>query len=160
MMKTLAERIAFLVSQREILAPWVGEFDEFSLKKWLSSELGDWRRLEQWVDGARVIPRQPVLHILSGNTEHAAFQSLVRALLIGCQSWVKVPSEGLPEFEQWAAQLAGVEVSRELPDAWRNPDLAVIYGGAESLDFFRNWLGQGTLRIEHGPRLKIGRAHV
>ena len=52
-MKSLAERIEFLVSQRGILEKWVGDFDEITLKKWLSAELGDWRRLEEWVGGSR-----------------------------------------------------------------------------------------------------------
>ena len=52
-MKTLAERISFLVSQRPMLEPWVGSYDEAALKKWLDRELGDHRRLEQWVDGFR-----------------------------------------------------------------------------------------------------------
>jgi hypothetical protein len=152
-MKTLTERIAFLVSQREILEPWVGAYDEALLKKWLDQELGDHRRLEQWVDGSRVAPRGPVLHVVSGNTEHTAFQSVFRALLVGCPSWVKVPSAGLLEFEQWASDVSLFEVKRELPETWRNPEVAVIYGGEETIDFFRAWLTPQTRIIEHGPKL-------
>lgn len=152
-MKTLAERIAFLVSQREVLEKWVGGFDEDSLKSWLDLEIGDWRRLEDWVDGSRVVPRGPVLHVVSGNTEHAAFQSVFRAILVGCESWVKVPSGGLPEFEKWAAEFGFFEVKRELPEEWKSPEVAVIYGGAETLGFFREWLSAETRIIEHGPKL-------
>ena len=152
-MKQLTERIDFLVSQREVLEKWVGEYDETSLKIWLCSELGDWRRLENWVDGSRVMAREPVLHVVSGNTEHAAFQSAFRAVLIGCRSWVKVPSAGLAEFESWAAGLELLEVRRELPDEWREPEVAVIYGGAETVEFFRGWLAPQTRITEHGPKL-------
>lgn len=152
-MKTLADRIAFLLSERETLEKWVGHFDETALKNWLSAELGDWRRLEQWVDGARVVPRGPVLHVVSGNTEHAAFQSVFRAILVGCQSWVKVPSAGLPEFEKWAAKLDFLEIRRELPEEWKNPEIAVIYGAADTVDFFRAWLNPAARIIEHGPKL-------
>ena len=152
-MKILAERIAFLITQRETLEKWVGKYDGSSLKKWLDSEIGDWRRIEEWVDGSRVVPRGPVLHVVSGNTEHAAFQSVFRAILVGCESWVKVPSAGLPEFEKWAADLDFLEVKRELPEDWKTPEAAVIYGGAETMKFFRDWLSPETRIIEHGPKL-------
>jgi hypothetical protein len=152
-MKTLSERIGFLVSQRPTLERWVGCYDEASLKKWLDLELGDHRRLEQWVDGSRVVSRGPVLHVVSGNTEHAAFQTVFRAILLGCQSWVKVPSDGLLEFEQWASEVGLFEVKRELPEDWKNPEVAVIYGGEETITFFRDWLSPQTRIIEHGPKL-------
>ena len=152
-MKTLAERISFLVSQRPMLEPWVGSYDESALKKWLDRELGDHRRLEQWVDGSRVVPRGTVLHVVSGNTEHSAFQSVFRALIVGCPSWVKVPSAGLLEFEKWAREVCLFEVKRELPEAWRNPEVAVVYGGDETMDFFRGWLSPQTRIIEHGPKI-------
>ena len=152
-MKNLAQRIAFLVSHRHTLEKWVGAYDAEALVKWLDAELGDSRRLEDWVDGSRIVPREPVLHVVSGNTEHAAFQSAFRALLIGCRSWVKVPAAGLPEFEEWARGIDLLDVRRELPDEWRAPEVAVIYGGAETLAFFRGWLSPETRMIPHGPKL-------
>lgn len=152
-MKTLSKRIEFLLSQRKKLEKWVGEYGEATLIAWIDRELGDSRRLEQWVDGTKVVARGPVLHVVSGNTEHAAFQSVFRAILIGCESWVKIPSEGLMEFEVWAADLDFLEVKRELPDAWKAPEVAVIYGGAEALSFFRDWLAPRTRLIEHGPKI-------
>lgn len=152
-MKTLAARIDYLLSRRAILSPCVGDYDEASLIKWLDSEIGDSRRLEQWVGTSRVIPRAPVLHILSGNTEHAAFQSVFRTVLLGCPSWVKIPSAGLPEFEKWAAELDSVELRRELPEDWRCPEVAVVYGNADTLQFFREWLSPEARIIPHGPKL-------
>jgi len=152
-MRNLSERIAFLVSQRGILEKWVGAYDAESLRKWLDAELGDSRRLEEWIAGSKVVPRSPVLHVVSGNTPHAAFQSVFRAILLGCESWVKVPSSGLPEFEDWATSIASLQVRRELPDEWKSPETAVIYGGAETISFFRDWLSPETRIIEHGPKL-------
>ncbi len=149
----LAERIAFLVSQKDILGKWVGAYDESSLRKWLDAELGDSRRLETWVDGAKAVPRSPVLHVVSGNTPHAAFQTVFRAYLLGCESWVKIPSAGLPEFEEWASRLASLQIRRELPDEWKNPEAAVIYGGSDTITFFREWLSPQTRITEHGPKL-------
>jgi hypothetical protein len=152
-MKTLSQRIAFLVSQRQSLEKWVGAYDEPTLLKWLDSELGDSRRLEDWVSGSRVMPRMPVLHVVSGNTEHAAFQSVFRALLIGSKSWVKIPSSGLPEFEAWAAGIEGIELRRDLPEQWRSPETAVIYGNMDTVEFFRNWLDPSARLIIHGPKI-------
>lgn len=152
-MKSLTERIAFLIAQRPALERWVGRYDEAALIKWLDREFGDHRRLERWIDGSRVVARGPVLHVVSGNTEHAAFQSVFRAILLGCESRVKVPSGGLPEFEQWAGQVGLFEVKRELPEAWKNPEVAVIYGGTETMEFFREWLSPVTRVIEHGPKI-------
>lgn len=152
-MKTLTQRIAFLVSHRDTLAKWVGAYDAEALMKWLDAELGDARRLEGWVDGSRVVPRDPVLHVVSGNTEHAAFQSVFRAILVGCKSRVKVPSAGLPEFEEWARGVELLDVRRELPEEWKAPEVAVIYGGADTLEFFREWLAPETRIIEHGPKI-------
>lgn len=149
----LPERIDFLVVQRHTLEKWVGAYDAESLRKWLDAEIGDSRRLEGWVDGARVVARGPVLHVVSGNTEHAAFQTVFRAILVGCRSWVKVPSAGLPEFEEWARGISLLDVRRELPEEWRAPEVAVIYGGSETMGFFREWLSPETRIIEHGPKL-------
>lgn len=152
-MESLAQRIACLVSHRDTLERWVGSYDETSLRKWLDAELGDSRRLEEWVDGSKVVPRSPVLHIVSGNTPHAAFQSAFRTILLGCESWVKIPSSGLPDFEAWASSFPSLTLRRDLPDDWNKPETAVIYGGADTLTFFREWLAPGTRIIEHGPKL-------
>lgn len=152
-MKTLSERIAFLLAHRSTLERWVGAYDEARLIKWLDAELGDHRRLEQWVDGSRVVPRGAVLHVVSGNTEHAAFQSVFRAILLGCENRVKVPSAGLLEFEAWADEVGLFEVKRELPDDWKNPEVAVIYGGGETIAHFREWLSPQSRIIEHGPKI-------
>ncbi len=152
-MKSLSERIEFLVSQRDMVEKWVGGYDKSLLRKWLDAEIGDAERLEKFVNGSRVVARESVLHVVSGNTEHAAFQSVFRAILIGARSWVKVPSAGLPEFEKWARGVEFLEVRRDLPEKWKHPGVAVIYGGAETMEYFRNWLEPGTRIIEHGPKL-------
>ena len=152
-MKGLSERIDFLVSQRDVLEQWVGAYDG-ALPAAMAG-CGARRFAAAGGLGGRLAGRatQPVLHVVSGNTEHAAFQSVFRAILVGCRSWVKVPSAGLPEFERWAAGVAGLDVRRELPGEWRAPEVAVVYGGADTLDFFRSWLSPETRIIPHGPKL-------
>jgi hypothetical protein len=46
-----------------------------------------------------------------------------------------------------------LDVRRELPEEWRGPEVAVIYGGADTLRFFHEWLSPETRIIPHGPKL-------
>ncbi|MBK1883286.1 hypothetical protein JIN85_12740 [Luteolibacter pohnpeiensis] len=164
-MSSVFERIDLLVEQASALEPWTGSFDKQTLLKLLEEELGDPMALDQWVNKGpiqtRAIALSPVLHVVSGNTPHAAFQTVFRGLLLGCENWVKIPSAGLPEFEEWVAGLPPelaqwIELRRDLPSAWLNPAAAVIYGGADTIETFRNLLPAATRRIEHGPKLSIG----
>lgn len=144
------------------LEPWLGPFTAADLEAWLVDQLGDARALDAWVPRggirSRAVAVEPVLHIISGNTPHAGFQSLFRGLLLGGRQRVKLPSVGLPEFEAWIASLPAelasrVETSHTLPDAWRDSPVAVIFGDGETLNFFRGWCPPETRRIEHGPKI-------
>ena len=157
-------RINALLDQAESLQPWVGSYNREALLELLRQEFGSERALEGFFKSGRIfskaIPLSPVLHIVSGNTPHAAFQSLFRGLLVGAHNRVKLPSAGLPEFEAWVASLPPVlssliEVSHSLPDQWLDCQSAVIFGGAATLEAFRNMLPGGTRIIEHGPKLGI-----
>lgn len=164
-MSTTQQRIEALIAGAGTLAPWVGNFDRDLLLEWLRLELGDAAALDDWVPHggieARAVALSPVLHVVSGNTPHAAFQSVFRGLLVGCHNRVKLPRVGLPGFEQWAGGLPPVlknllEVRHDLPDAWLNCEAAVIFGGAGTIRTFRDRLPAETRRIEHGPKLSIG----
>lgn len=164
-MSTTLERIRALVKLSETMARWTGAFDRETLEKWLVMELGHAGALDGWVPfgdvKTRAVALSPVLHVASGNTPHAIFQSVLRGLLVGCRNRVKLPSAGLPEFEEWAADLPTVlaelvDVRRDLPDEWLVSDAAVIFGGAGAIDAFRRLLGPEVRRIEHGPKLGIG----
>lgn len=163
-MSATRERIEALVAHAPQLAAWTGAFDRDSLQEWLRVELGDGRILDEWVSRGRVrtqaVALSPLLHIVSGNTPHAAFQSVLRGMVVGCMNRVKLPSAGLPDFERWIAKLppilsALIEVSHTLPDAWLDCEAAVIFGGGETIDTFRQRLSPAVLRIEHGPKLGI-----
>jgi hypothetical protein len=155
-------RIGLLAAEAAALEPWLGPVTADNLADWLADELGHPDALDSWVRRgpihSRAVPLSPLLHIISGNTPHAGFQSLVRGLLLGGRQRVKLPSAGLPALETWIANLppglAGmIETSRELPAAWRDSPAAVIFGDAETLRFFRDWLPGDTRRIEYGPKL-------
>jgi hypothetical protein len=92
---------------------------------------------------ARAMAVGPILHIVSGNTPHAALQSLLRGLLLGARNLVKIPSEGLPEVDDFLARLpAGlrelVVVETRLPDDWlREAGAVVVFGSDETVAHFR-----------------------
>ncbi|MFU8894219.1 MAG: acyl-CoA reductase [Luteolibacter sp.] len=155
-------RIELLASQAPTLEPWLGAFTAADLEAWLADQLGDARALDAWIPRggirSRAVALEPVLHIISGNSPHAGFQSLFRGLLLGGRQRVKLPSAGLPPLEKWIAGLpaelaALVETSLTLPEAWRDSPVAVIFGDGETLAFFRDWCGPKTRRIEHGPKI-------
>ncbi len=165
-MTTTLQRIDALTAEAGTLAPWTGAYDREALREWLRLELGHPDALDAWVPHgpsalARAVPLSPVLHIVSGNTPHAAFQSVMRGLLAGCMNRVKIPSAGLPAFEAWISGLRGplaemVEISPELPSSWvQECGAAVIFGGADTIARFRTLLPAHVRRIEHGPKLSI-----
>ncbi len=163
-MSTAAQRIAALVACRRELEPWIGTFDESSLTSLLEAQLGSDLALDVWIPRGdtrcRAFPLSPLLHIVSGNTSHAAFQSIVRGLLVGGRNRVKLPSSALPEFESWLAGLPSVlgdliEARRDLPEQWLDSAGAVVFGNQATLDTFRELLPRSTRLIEHGPKLSI-----
>jgi hypothetical protein len=163
-MITTEARIEELVREASALEPWVGAFDAGVLRQWLRLELGEADALDRWFPygaiHARAVPLSPILHVVSGNTPHAAFQSVFRGLLAGCFNRVKLPSRGLPEFESWLESAppslkSRIVARRELPDEWLESEAAVIFGNRATLDFFRNRLKPEVRRIEHGPKLGI-----
>src|SRR5690606_33364343 len=132
---TTRDRIDLLVQEKDTLSPWIGDFDAAALENLLETQLGSARALDEWLPRgdtrSRAVPLSPLLHIISGNTPHAAFQSIIRGLLIGAQNRVKLPSAGLPEFEQWLAQLPAelvtlIDARHDLPESWLDSAGAVI----------------------------------
>jgi len=159
-----AQRITLLAEQATALAPWLGPFTAADLDAWLVDQLGDASALDAWIPRggirSRAVALEPVLHIISGNTPHAGFQSLIRGLVLGGRQRVKLPSTGLPALESWIASLPAplatlIETAHTLPDAWRDSAAAVIFGDRETLEFFRNWCPPETRRIEYGPKISV-----
>jgi hypothetical protein len=163
-MSPTEQRIAALAGQAVEIARWVGDFDAETLRAWLRLELGSERVLDGWVAHGgihtRAVPLSPLLHVVSGNSPHAAFQSVLRGLLVGACNRVKLPTAGLPEFERWIGGLAGpladlIEVRRELPRGWLDSEGAVVFGDGGTIEAFRRLLPGTVVRIEHGPKVSI-----
>ncbi len=146
--------------------PLLGEMRAEDLLAGIALELGH----AEILDGfrpygghlARAIAPRTILHIVSGNTPHAALQSLIRGLLLGSHNRVKLPSAGLPEVAAFVAELseelAGrVELSPSLPDDWlRRAEAVVVFGDDETIAHFRARV-PGTVPFQaHGHRVSLG----
>jgi Acyl-CoA reductase (LuxC). len=110
----------------------------------------------------RAIAPETIVHVVSGNTPHAALQSLMRGLLLGSHNRVKLPSNGLPEVAAFCAELppalaSRVETSASLPDEWlTGADAVVVYGGDETIASLRSRVPAGVPFQAHGHRVSLG----
>ncbi len=111
---------------------------------------------------ARAIAPANVLHVVSGNTPHAALQSLLRGLLLGARNRVKLPSAGLPEVAEFLATLppelaARVETTVDLPASWlREAEAVVVFGDDQTIAHFRSRAAAGIPFQAHGHRVSVG----
>ncbi len=110
---------------------------------------------------SRALPVQPILHIVSGNTPHAALQSLMRGLLLGARNLVKIPAEGLPEVGDFLARLPAalrdrVVVESHLRDDWlREAGAVVVFGSDETVAHFRKRVRSGVIFEAHPHRVSF-----
>lgn len=92
---------------------------------------------------SRALAPRTILHILSGNTPHAAFQTILRGLLLGSRNLVKFPSCGLGRIEGFADLLppelsAKLECSRRLDEDWlERAEAWVVFGSDATVEEFR-----------------------
>jgi len=159
------ERLTHLAACSALFEPWTGSFDKESLLEWLEAELGDPAALDRPVphgplrSQALAAPR--LLHVVSENTAHAAFQSLLRGLVVGSHNTVKLPSAGLPGFAEAVAALPRelaslVTLLPDLPPAWRTQfDALVVFGTDETLEWFARNTPARVRFLPHGQKLSI-----
>ena len=148
--------------------PLLGSFSTGDLLELVRRELGH----AEILDGfrpygksshfSRAFAPAPILHIVSGNTPHAALQSLTRGLLLGARNLMKIPSQGLPEVEAFldmlpvALQTLAV-VRRALPPEWlREARAWVVFGSDETIAHFRKLLHSGVIFEPHPHRVSMG----
>lgn len=146
--------ISDLAQAAHLFTPWTGKFDEENLKTWLSDELCP-------APGSRFIAPETIVHIISGNTPHAAWQTLLHGLLLGSKNRLKLPSDALLDFESSLAQLPSslqelIETSRELPDHWiPEADALIVYSSDSTIRHFRALAPLEIPFIAHGHRIGI-----
>ncbi len=160
------ERISLLSDFSALFEPWTGPFESEKLHRWLIAELGHENALDEPIPhgplNCQALAPTDLLHIVSGNTPHAAFQSLLRGLVVGAHNTVKLPSTGLPVFERAVAQLPDklrtqVILLRELPDDWPQKfRTIVVFGSDETLTWFKTHSPPTTRLLLHGQKLSVG----
>src|SRR5260370_36779707 len=106
--------------------PWLGEITSQLLCDWVARELGVEFATSSWIRYGnrfcRLIPCSPILHIVSGETPHAALQSLIRGILVGSENWIKLPSTDLFEARPFVDSLPKLiqrNLSHRLVAGWR-----------------------------------------
>ncbi len=145
---TTEARLQLIAETSATFSPWTGEFTYNDLLNWRNRELSNFQS----------IPPENILHIISGNTPHAAWQTLLRGLVLGAHNRLKLPRQGLPEFENHlpASLIHHIEVSRDLPDHWlAEAGAVVVYGNDETIRHFRNLAPLEIPFIGHGHRVGI-----
>lgn len=142
----------------ELFPPSAGE-----MMQTLRGELGD----EQMLDGfrpyagglTRALAPETILHIVSGNTPHAALQTMLRGLLLGSHNLVKFPSCGLGDLERFGNRLpdalsARLECSREIQPGWKErADAWVVFGDDDTVETLRRECPPGRIFDGHGQRV-------
>ncbi len=146
--------------------PLLGEIRADDLLELVRLELGHAEILDGFrpygAHLAQAIPAAKILHIVSGNTPHAALQSLLRGLLLGAHNRVKLPSAGLREVDLFLAELpaelrALVDTSTSLPDEWlRAADAVVVFGNDETIASVRKRAPTSVAFQAHGHRVSLG----
>ncbi len=147
--------------------PCLSGWDASSLLGLIERELGH----AEILDGfrpygtrlAQAIPVRSILHIVSGNTPHAALQSLVRGLLLaGCHNYIKIPTNGLPEAEEFirllpSALASRLCLSRRLEDSWlENAEAVIAFGSDEIIAALRKKIPADRIFLPHGHRVSLG----
>lgn len=161
-----ASRAQAIASAAEPFRALLGPTSAADLLAWLRAELGSAEVLDRWVPhgAARTKALAPhgILHVVSGNTPHAALQSLVGGLLLGSRNLVKLPRGGIIEVDEFLSRLPDplrsmVETSAELPDAWPATAGAVIaYGSDDTIAALRARMPEGKIFVGHGHRASLG----
>ena len=143
---TLSKRIDLILASREQLEPFTGNLTRNLLEEtFLREASGTTARL----------PKN-IVHIISGNTPHAAFQTLLNGVLLGAQNLLKLPSQTLLDFEIPNPLQPFVEVSRELPAHWiPKADAMVVFGSDNTIRHFQSLCPLEIPFVGHGHRIGI-----
>ena len=141
--------------------PWLGQLTVQAVREWIVLELGDPPLLPQRYGRHQVvaIPYSPILHIVSGNTPHAALQTLIRGILAGGENLIKIPSNGLPEVERFVRLLPKAIqplIDHRLPDSWLKIAAAiVVFGSDETIATFASRVSPWQRFLPHGNKVSF-----
>lgn len=143
-----APGLDLIASFSSLFTPWTGEFDAARLQQWKEDEFA----------GRSPLLPHKITHILSGNTPHAAWQSLLAGLTLGARNLVKLPSMGLEGLEASfpVALQPWVEFSRTLPPSWLwETDAVTVYGSDQTIADLRSQVPPELPFVGHGHRAGV-----
>jgi Acyl-CoA reductase (LuxC) len=158
----LLERIqAIAVSAQGF--PWLGEITPQLLSDWVARELGVEFGMSGWAQHGdrfrRVIPCSPILHVVSGETPHAALQSLMRGILVGAENWIKMPSGDLVEVRSFVESLPKElrpKLSPQLlPDWLEKAAAVVVFGSDRTIQEFASRVQPWQRFVPHGHKISF-----
>lgn len=163
---TTGQRAQALADAAEPFRALLGPTSADDLLAWVEAELGSAEALDRWIPHGMVqtkaLAPASILHVVSGNTPHAALQTLVGGLLLGSRNLVKLPRHGLAEVDGFLARLppglqALAEPSKDLHDSWlASADAVVVYGSDETISALRARTPPGKIFIGHGHKASLG----
>jgi Acyl-CoA reductase (LuxC) len=134
------------------------------LRNWVRDELGSDRPfdvpLRVGPTHRLLVPCSPILHIASGNTPHAAFQSVIRGILVGGQNRVKLPAGGISPLETFVARLPPSlrpELGITIADRWiADAEAIVVFAEDATIRHFRDLAAPWQRLIAHGHKVSFG----
>ncbi|MBU3664288.1 MAG: hypothetical protein FGM15_00210 [Chthoniobacterales bacterium] len=160
------QRALSLAIAAEPFRALLGSTTADDLLAWVRAELGDVNALDAWVphgDGkTKAVAPCTILHVVSGNTPHAALQSLVGGLLLGSRNLLKLPRGGLIEVDEFVSRLPDalggqVEPREDLPGEWmERADAVIVFGMDETVATIRSRLAADKIFIGYGHKVSLG----
>lgn len=143
---TLDERINLLLETKAFFEPFTGSYDAELLKG----------KFTQQVPSPTARPPKKILHIVSGNTPHAACQSILHGLLLGAYNLLKLPQSDLLDFHLPDTLRPWVDARRDLPDSWLSEaDAVVVFGNDDTIRYFQTRCPLGIPFVGHGHRVGV-----
>src|ERR1700722_2030294 len=143
---------------------WLGDLSAENISRWLALELGQFLSdLGPRTYGnphCLTVPLTPILHIVSGNTPHAALQSLIRGVIVGAANRIKLPQEGLPEVDLFVRALPKEirpELATDLRPGWmEEAEAIVVFGSDETVQEFSKRVLPTQRFLAHGHKVSLG----
>jgi hypothetical protein len=159
------ERLEWIASALQT-CPIVQAASTEQLAHWVDAELGPGALSEGIIPYGgrrrRLEPLSPILHVVAGNTPHAAVQSLVRALVTGAAvQWIKIPQAvPLAELENFVAALPETmrpSLAPELSASWLEQAAVVtVFGTDETIRDFARRVQPWQRFLPHGHKVSFG----
>ncbi len=143
--------------------PWLGDLSKGKILAWVELELPGFSKSAKRTYGEHQViarPLSPILHILSGNTPHAALQTLIRGILVGAKNILKLPEDHLPEVSEFILRLPDElkpSASKVLePDWFTEAEAVVVFGSDETVQYFQQRIQPWQRFLPHGHKVSFG----